>query len=405
MLDDKPYYFLGTNYWYGAYLGSQGETGDRKRLVRELDKMKELGVTNLRILAASEKSVLHRSVTPVFQSAPGVYNEELLDGLDFLLSEMRKREMRAVLFLNNFWQWSGGMAQYVSWATNEPIPDPDLPPPANFSWDEFINFVSDFYNNENALTIYRDYITMLLNRQNKYTGIKYREEPTIMAWELANEPRPGAGKEGFENIPRFVEWVDEMAGFIKSVSPNQLVTTGSEGEIGCLGEPACVLATNSSDNIDYLSFHMWAKNWGWFDCNNIDGTLNQTMANAESYIQRHIDYAKSLGKPLVLGEFGMERDSGLFLPGTPVTARDSYFDFVFDIIYKSASEGLPIAGSNFWGWGGEGRPQNHDFWWKSGDPFTADPPQEHQGLNSVFDTDSSTLGILRRYSEKMVSIE
>ncbi|HET9475225.1 MAG TPA: beta-mannosidase, partial [Steroidobacteraceae bacterium] len=36
-LDGKPYYFAGTNLWYGMYLGSPGATGDRSRLVKELD--------------------------------------------------------------------------------------------------------------------------------------------------------------------------------------------------------------------------------------------------------------------------------------------------------------------------------------------------------------------------------
>ena len=40
----KPYYFVGTNFWYGAILGSEGCGGDRARLVRELDMMKEKGI-------------------------------------------------------------------------------------------------------------------------------------------------------------------------------------------------------------------------------------------------------------------------------------------------------------------------------------------------------------------------
>lgn len=34
MLDEKPFYFIGTNFWYGPILGSQSEFGDRDRLVR-----------------------------------------------------------------------------------------------------------------------------------------------------------------------------------------------------------------------------------------------------------------------------------------------------------------------------------------------------------------------------------
>ena len=47
--------------------------------------------------------------------SPGVYNERVLDGLDYFLMEIGEHDMRAVMVLNNYWQWSGGMAQYVSY--------------------------------------------------------------------------------------------------------------------------------------------------------------------------------------------------------------------------------------------------------------------------------------------------
>ncbi len=115
VVDGERYYFVGTNFWYGAYLGSPGPEGDRERLMQELDTLKANGITNLRVLAASESSELMRAVQPALVEAPGEYNDNLLKGLDFLLSEMAKRDMKAVLYMNNFWQWSGGMSQYVAW--------------------------------------------------------------------------------------------------------------------------------------------------------------------------------------------------------------------------------------------------------------------------------------------------
>ena len=50
--DGKPYYYVGTNFWYGAILGSEGQGGNRERLCKELDLMKEMGIDNLRVLAA-----------------------------------------------------------------------------------------------------------------------------------------------------------------------------------------------------------------------------------------------------------------------------------------------------------------------------------------------------------------
>src|SRR5215208_5241634 len=61
-LDGKPYYFAGANLWYGMYLGSPGKTGDRARLIKELDQLAAQGIKNLRVLAISETSALKRAV-------------------------------------------------------------------------------------------------------------------------------------------------------------------------------------------------------------------------------------------------------------------------------------------------------------------------------------------------------
>ena len=91
-LDGKPYYYIGANYWYGAIIASPGKYGDRERLLRELDFMKRNGINNLRIQAGAEGPDDEPfRVTPSLQTAPGKYNDEILDGLDFLLAEMGKR--------------------------------------------------------------------------------------------------------------------------------------------------------------------------------------------------------------------------------------------------------------------------------------------------------------------------
>ncbi|MEW6701602.1 MAG: mannanase, partial [Bacteroidota bacterium] len=158
-LNGKPYYFTGTNLWYGCYLGSSGETGDRKRLVRELDNLKSLGITNLRVLAASEDSYIKKSLQPAIQKAPGVYDEDLLNGMDFLLSEMKKRDMHAVIFLNNYWEWSGGMAVYNKWFGDGKVVDPEDP---NEGWGAFMNYSAAFYRNEKGNKYFREYIKKII---------------------------------------------------------------------------------------------------------------------------------------------------------------------------------------------------------------------------------------------------
>ena len=66
-------------------------------------------------------------MVPALMVSPGDYDESVLDGLDFFLAEVGKREMKAVMVLNNYWQWSGGMGQYVSWSEGTSIPYRERP--------------------------------------------------------------------------------------------------------------------------------------------------------------------------------------------------------------------------------------------------------------------------------------
>lgn len=398
-LDGKPYYFLGTNLWYGCYLGSSGKTGDRERLIKELDLLKSLGVINLRILAASEKSEIKNSLKPAIQTEPGILDENLLEGLDFLLYEMEKREMKAVMFLNNYWEWSGGMSQYNAWTSGNKVADPDDP---NFGWGDFMRLSATFYSNEEGNKFYRDYLEKIIDRKNTFNNLFYYEDPTIMSWQLANEPRPwGKG----EQIEDYYRWIDSTAKFIHSLDPNHLVSTGNEGIMGSLKSEEYYLNAHKSKYVDYLTFHLWIKNWSWYDAQNYAVTFDSAKIKAIDYINKHIELARNLNKPITLEEFGIARDLEDYSTLSTTYARDNYYNSVFSIIYDSAAAGAPIAGTNFWTWGGYGRAKHDDFIWREGDQFLGDPPQETQGLNSVFDTDISTLEIIKFYAEKMNALK
>ena len=400
VVDGETYRFVGTNFWYGAYLGSPGTEGDRDRLGRELDLLSKHGINNLRILAASEQANHTRSIQPSFQTAPGEVNENLLVGLDYLLVEMAKRDMKAVIFLNNMWEWSGGMSVYSEWFGEGPATDPG----ETGDWHGFQNHAARFYFNEEAQLAWRGYISEVIQRKNSISGTMYNEDPTIMSWQLANEPRPGSGDEGLQNADQFIKWIHESAAYIKSLAPKQLVSTGNEGLAGSRNSKRIYLESHQSPDVDYLTFHMWAKNWGWFDATNMEDTYLITQDSARAYIEKHIDFAAQLNKPTVLSEFGLGRDFEQFDPQTPVTFRDNYLDFVFRILEESMQSNSPMAGSNFWSWGGYGIPQHDDARWRPGDPFVGDPPQEPQGLNSIFATDSSTLNLIFEHAQRLETI-
>lgn len=394
-LRGRLYAFVGTNLWYGCYLGDPNLPGGRERLVRELDQLQRIGVTNIRLLAGSESSPLVGAISRGITRAPHDWDEQLLRGLDFCLAEMAKRDMRAVLFLSNYWQWSGGFAQYVRWVTGEAIPDPDLPTMAAGDWTAFMQFSARIYTTPAATELYRGFIANLANRRNTINSRRYRDDPAIMTWQLANEPRPGPETElTRQNLPAFNRWVDETARFIHEVAPRHLVSTGTEGTWGCLQNDDIFVASHKSPAIDYVSVHMWLKNWGWL-ADPVPGPEFETAADrARVHVEHHDSLATDvLKKPITLEEFGLPRDHENCDPSSPTSARDEYYRRMFNQVIESCRAGRALQGANFWAWGGEGRARAGAAM-HAAPAFTGDPFCEPQGLNSVFNSDTTTLDVI-----------
>jgi mannan endo-1,4-beta-mannosidase len=396
----QRYMVAGANFWYGGYLGAPTGVGQRARLVKELDRMKALGINNVRVLAVSEKTAMKSAVSPATTSAPGQYDESLLQGLDFLMAELGKRDMTAVLYLNNFWQWSGGMTQYMNWFTGSAAHDPNV----SKDYERFMAENARFYTNERAQAEYRQVIAKVVNRVNSVTNKPYRDDATILSWQLANEPRPGNSKSTPAEKLTYIKWIGDTAHYIRTLDRNHMVSTGSEGLAGSAQDGQLYLDAHRTPDIAYLTFHLWPANWGWFDPKQPDQTWAGMTDKSQHYLNAHIDYAKQLGKPIVLEEFGLNRDNGAFDIKSTTRSKDRFYDAVFTTLEKRAQAGDPVAGWTFWAWGGAGRAANADYWWKPGNDFMGDPPQEEQGLYSVFDSDTSTLAVIADHAKRLQAI-
>ena len=371
----KPYYYVGTNFWYGAILGSEGQGGNRQRLLRELDNLKALGIDNLRILVGSDgEQGITTKVEPTLQKAPGVYNDTILAGLDYLLMEMGKRQMVAVLYLNNSWEWSGGYGFYLEHAGEGKAPRPN-----EDGYAAFMNFVE--------------------NRTNRYTGVRYIDDPAIMSWQIGNEPR------AFSDAAKqpFAHWLSETSCLIRQLDKNHLISIGSEGKFGCEGDMNLYEQICSDANVDYMNIHLWPYNWNWAHERTLRKDLPQSCSNAKAYIDEHLQLANRLGKPVVMEEFGFPRDGFSYSQESTTHVRDAFYQFVFGLVAENALKGGNFAGCNFWGWGGEANPTHQQ--WLPGDPYTGDPAQEAQGLNSVFSTDSTTIQIIREQTRRISQAE
>ena len=377
--DGKPCNFVGTNFWYGPILASDGRGGDMARLEKELDAMKALGIENLRVLVGGDGADgVYSRIEPTLQTAPGVYNDTLLVGLDRFLVELGKRDMQAVLYINNTWEWTGGYGQYLEWATGEKT----LIPLVDGYWP-FMQQMRKFQTSKESQQLFFNHLRNIVSRVNSITGKPYCEDPAIFAWQIGNEPRC------FSDDPQiragFIGWMTEAARIVKEIDRNHLLSTGNEGLMGCEEDPELVRAVNEIPGIDYMTIHIWPYNWSWVRPDHLQEDLDAAIEKTRAYLEFHRQLAGELGLPVVAEEFGFPRDGFQTGMAAPTTARDKYYGYVFSEV------GRLLDGANFWGWSGYAVPLHEE--WESGDPYTADPSQEAQGLNGVYLTDS-TIGVI-----------
>ncbi|CAN9313729.1 unnamed protein product [Alternaria alternata] len=421
---DGLYYLTGINYWACMNLAAGPSAGGNySRLVTELDQMASKGINHLRIMAASEGAPTPQPfrMNPPLMSAPGQYNEDVFTGLDICLAEMSKRGMRATMTLNNEWQWSGGFAQYVSWANNNmAIPYPEswnltAPPQretpgtgwGNYTeegvdaapYSNFTRFANLIYNNTQAETWYKDHIKTVMSRRNTITGRLYTEDPTIMTWQLANEPQPSdeLGYTGPYNI--FLEpnpddllfpWVDRISAYIRSLGPKQLISVGLEAKQG----EYYFKRVNNFSTVDYATTHCWVQNWGVYDMYNAtDANLVAAQDFARDFMKNSSAWAKDIGKPVFLEEFGMARDNWEnedreypYLSTASTTHKDAYFTTIIGAVMDEFRNGGAYIGTSPWAYGGIWRPETqlaNEF----GMVWAGDPPHESPGWYDLYDDD------------------
>jgi mannan endo-1,4-beta-mannosidase len=210
-----------------------------------------------------------------------------LQNLDYSLYQAGLMGFKVVLTMTNNWTPNGGMDQYVAWAGDQ--------------------YHDQFYTDAKIRAWYEAWVSHLLNHVNYYTGKAYKDDPTIMIVELANEPRcQGTGDYPASSsctTSTLGDWVTAESAYVKSVDPNHLVAVGDEGWFcvpgstdannGCsLGDDAVAFA--SAPGIDAVTLHLYSQVSG-----------SDTTWGTD-YIKQHIQLGKALGKPTYVGEYGLQ---------------------------------------------------------------------------------------------------
>ncbi|QNE04090.1 glycoside hydrolase 5 family protein [Croceicoccus marinus] len=391
-----PYRIVGANMWYAAWLGANAEYGDRARLLRELDRLAALGVNNLRIMASGEEGPLRNSISPGFTRRDGSPNDALVEGLDFAMAEMARRSMTAVLVLSNFWEWSGGLQTILWRATGDYM---DMGDPAH-PWPAFADATANFYADGKARALYADHVEAMVSRTNSVTGVAYRDDPAILSWQLANEPRPGGSAASIaRSVDAYYDWIDESAAQIRALDPHHLVSLGQEGTMATSGDEAIVRRAHR--NIDYVTAHIWPLNWDWVAGDALEASWPAGRRKTADYIAAHDRIAASLDKPLIIEEFGFPRDEEAYSPEASTRFREQFYREIYAAVEAGWLDGGPLIGSNFWAWNGEARAQHDDARFVAGDrAYMGDPPHEPQGWYGNFDSDQTMLALVHDHARR-----
>jgi mannan endo-1,4-beta-mannosidase len=244
-----------------------------------------------------------------------------LQRMDGVIQTAEELGLKLILPLVNHWKDFGGMPMYLNWLGVE-------------------GDVNKFYEFLEARLTYRNWVRHVLTRRNSLTGRLYAEEPSIMAWELTNEARC----EGDRDL--LLDWVGEMANFVKQVDGNHLVALGDEGFFRegffAHGKGELYDGRHGTDfaavleipEIDFGGYHFYPQDWGHA----------QDLEFGHQWVKDHADAGHRAGKPVLMEEYGLKL-GGIVVPDA--AARRAWFQK-----WLTAVEETGTAGSLLWMLGG-----------------------------------------------------
>lgn len=225
-LDGKPFPVKGVNYYprrapWQRFFSEANPTD----MAEELDLIKQAGFNTLRVFLWNE---------PLFTCQPedAIPNETAFATLDKLFALAGERDLKLIVTLNDL---------------------PDL---------TFRPLYTDFAHYDN---------------QTVYIVRRYRNEPSLLAWDVRNEGDINHGAQSAEDA-RFtqkevIDWLAHISPLVRENDPPHLITAGWWGD-----------PLPTEPYVDFLSFHHWTE------ANELQKRINQ--------------YRQATDKPLLLEEVG-----------------------------------------------------------------------------------------------------
>ncbi|KAJ1304402.1 hypothetical protein OPQ81_005551 [Rhizoctonia solani] len=308
-LDGQKFTVVGSNAYWIPQLSNNAD------ITKAFDDLKNAGFTTLRTWGFNDVTSPSGTYYQIWNGKTATLNTGA-DGLgrfDTVVAQAKAAGIRLIIPLTNNWQDYGGMDVYVKQLLGSDKHDL-------------------FYTDSTVKNAFKKYISGFVGR--------YKNEPTIMAWELANEPRCKGATEvttGTCTTKTITRWATEMSAYIKSIAPNQLVAMGDEGFYNRPSAPTYPYqgsegmdfdANLKIPSIDFGTFHLYPENWG---------QKSNAAAWGTQWIKDHAASQKAVNKPVILEEFGV---TSSYNPSSTYTA---WWDTILssgltgDLIWQSGS--------------------------------------------------------------------
>ena len=234
---------------------------------------------------------------PAPHQAPGEFNDAWIDLFDYSVAKAKENGVRLIVPL----------LQGVHTKTDRPPRYKEAPSPVAYgNWSSTADYqgpnTAAFIDDKQANAYFKEYIEYVLTHENQYTGVEYRNEPTILCWECANELEYKSENRRGNSM---AAWYSDIAGYINSLGAQQLVSTGMHGSMGKIyqswTERCAYIEDHRVDEIDLCTFHDYPVYWGSED----DVVQIRAPELAKKYAAHKIQLANEvIEKPVYCGEYG-----------------------------------------------------------------------------------------------------
>ena len=180
--------------------------------------------------------------------------------------------------------------------------------------------------------------------------MKYKDDPTIMTWELANEPRcwrPGRypRSENGCTSDTLTEWANDISTLVKCIDQNHLVSVGDEGFLCGTRRPPTSSTTAAPASTASASRSSRTSTSCATTSTRTTGATTPEWGN--QWIKEHSKSADKIGKPAMLGEFGLQNKAtrNTLYKQWPDTASESNGDgALYWILSDKLDDGTLVPG-------------------------------------------------------------